>query len=573
MTSVSSTSSLIKSTYTSATSKANATNTSKIDWQGLIEEAVAAKLTKADKIEVKISNNEARAAAYKKLQSLLGGIKDAADNLRAASGTTADNAFKSRAAYLTANGSGSASSAMGATVEDGSDIGNYDITISQIALAHKVAGGMYDSSRNDLGYEGVFSLGTDAGTSAEITITKDMNLNEIAEAINATTGKSGVKATVLQVSDDEYRLILSAENTGETMTASYVSGDDVLTGIGITDSQDGSFSKTLQNAQNAIFTLDGIEVTRASNTVSDLIDGVTLLLYQETTGDSSITLEINTDLSSVKTAISTLVDAYNAYRDYYIDQTAYVSSDDSKDTSDDTKISTGTLFADGTTRNINTGLMSALTAMIGKESMALLGLSFDKTNHLVLNENTLDDALIDDPKGVESLLTFSMTSSSAKVLLLSRGTTVPEDFTLDITVNGDGKLASASVNGDSSLFKVDGTRIIGAKDTIYEGYTFVFVGSSNVSANLSFSTGLAELLYNTTEKASNDTDGTLKTLMDGIDGDNDDLKAKVTDITARAETYRSNLTTRYAEYQAAIATAESLLGYLTTLIDTWNSSS
>lgn len=570
MSTVSSTTDLLTATYTTTTSTATASS-SDIDWDGLIEEAVAAKLTAADTIETKISDNQATIAAYEELQSLLQDLTDAADLLRAASGSSTDNAFSTRAAYLTANGDVDAGDTMAATVEDGSETGSYEITISQLALAHKVGSTTTSSSTTELGYDGVFTLGTDAGTSAEITITEDMTLDEIAEAINAETDDSGVKASVLKVSDSEYMLILSSAETGETISAASVSGDDVLTELGILDAT-GDFVDELQTAQQAIFTIDGIELTRSSNTVDDAINGVSLLLYQETPDETSITLEVNTDLSAVKDAVVALADAYNAYREYFIDQTAYVSSDDSEDTSDDSEIETGTLFGDGTTRNISTAIYNALTAVIDEDSMALLGLTFDENNYLELDEDTLDDILLDDPDAVEALLTFSMTSSSSKLLLLSRGTELLDDLTLDIEVDENGDITSAGIDGDSSLFTINGTRIIGAEGTEYEGYTFVFTGASSTSVELSFSTGLAELLYNATAEVSDDTDGTLQTLMDDLEDVNDDLEAEVDDITERAATYRTNLTTRYAEYQAAIESAEAMVDYLTTLIDTWNNS-
>ena len=65
----------------------------------------------------------------------------------------------------------------------------------------------------------------------------------------------------------------------------------------------------------------------------------------------------------------------------------------------------------------------------------------------------------------------------------------------------------------------------------------------------------------------------LTTLVADLEDVNDGLEAKVEDITEAAETYRTNLTARYAAYQAAIEQAETMLDYLTTLIDTWNSSS
>ena len=469
-----------------------------------------------------------------------------------------------RAAYLSSNGDVDAGASVGATVDDGAQTGSYNLTISQIALSHKVAGDATSSSTEELGYDGVISLGTDAGTSAEITITADMTLDEVAEAINAESDDSGVKASVLKVSDTDYRLVLSSANTGETISASSVSGDDVLTSLGILDGS-GNFADELQAAQQAVFSIDGIEMTRSSNDIDDAVDGVTLHLYQTTPDDTSITVEVGTDLSSVKEAIQTLVDAYNAYREFAYQQAQAPTGDGSEDDS--------VLFGDGTLRNVNSNVSNALTSMIGEDSMSLLGLSFDDNNYLELDEDTLDSALLDDADAVESLLTFSMTSSSAKLMMLTRGTTLLDDFTLDITMDDNGAISSASVDGDTSLFTVSGTRIIGAEGTKYEGYTFVYAGKNSTSVDLSFQTGIAELLYNATDTVADEFDGTLETMIEDLEGVNKDLSEEVDTITSRAETYRTNLTARYAEYQSAIQSAEDMLDYLSTLIDTWNSSS
>lgn len=573
MSSVSATSDLLSSAYSStttsskssSTSSSSSTSTSDIDWNGLIEEAVAAKLSRADTIETKISDNEATIAAYQKMQSLLQDLSDAANALRAPSGSSSssDNAFLNRAAYLSSNGNVDSSASVAATVDDGAQTGSYDLTISQIAKSHKVAGEAMSSSTVDLGYNGVILLGTDAGTSAEVTITSDMTLDEVAEAINAETDTSGVKASVLKVSDTDYRLILSSANTGETISATSVSGDDALTNLGILDSG-GGFSDELQAARKAIFSIDGIEITRSSNDLSDAIDGVTLHLYQQTPTDTSITVDVGVDLSSVKTAVSTLVDAYNAYRDFAYQQQQAPTGDGSEDDS--------VLFGDGTLRNVNSNVASALTSKIGENSMALLGLSFDDTNNLQLDENTLDSALLNNPDEVESLLTFSMTSSSAKLLMLSRGTSVVDDFTLDIATDGTGAISSVSVNGDSSQFTIYGTRIIGAAGSKYEGYTFVYAGKSSTSVDLSFQTGIAELLFNAADSVSDNDSGTLETLIEDLQSVDSDLSDEVASITERANTYRTNLSARYAEYQSAIESANNLKDYLTTLIDSWNNS-
>lgn len=552
---------------TSSSSTANTTDSDEIDWDGLVDEAVNAKLSKADSIDLKITENETTIAAYKQMQSLLEAVEGAADVLRAASGSsaTSSDVFLGRSAYLTATGDTDASSALGVTVEAGADTASYELKVSQLAMAHKVIGTTVSSSSSELAFDGVISLGTDAGTSADIEISADMTLAEIAEAINAVSDTSGVKASVLEVADSDYRLILTSVETSETIIASAVFGDDVLNSLGILDSQ-SDFVNELQAATQAVFTLDGVEITRSSNDVDDLLDGVTLHLYQTVGVGEAITLEIDANLGVIKDAIVALADAYNAYRDFAYEQQQIPGSTDA-----DGEASDSTLFGDGTLRNVNTSIASALTAQIGEANLAKLGLTFDASNNLELDEEVLDTILTNDLEAVESLLSFGMTASSTKLLLLSRGTSVPEDFTLDIVVDASGDVTSVSIDGNEALFTVNGTRIIGVEGTDYEGYTFVYIGTESQSVDVGFTTGIAELLYNVSHIAADETSGSLSALIENLEGVNDTYEAKSDDIRTRAETYRTNLTNRYAQYQAAIESAESILDYLTALIDSWNS--
>lgn len=575
----SSTSSLLSSAYststtTATTSSGSASNSSgtnstssssDIDWNALIETAVQAKLARADTIDLKINSNQSKVAAYQNLQSLLTGITTAAQSLRAPSGVlaSADDTFLNRAAYLTANGSVDASSSVSVSVKSGTDVGSYDLQVLQLAKAHKFSSAAVGSSTEDLGHDGVIALGVEGGDQVEIAISADMTLVEIAEAINNTTRTSGVQATVLKVSGSAYQLILTSAETGKTISASAVSGDDVLGGLGVLD-DDGAPAHVLQEPQDAIIKLDGITITRDSNDIADLIEGMTFRLYQTTPADTSITVEVGADVSEVKSAVQALVDAYNAFREFAVSQQTLTSSGTASPDS--------VLFGDGTLRSATLAIYDALNRKIDEDAMALLGLTFDKNNYLVLDETALDDVLLSDLDAVQSFLSFQMESSSSDLMLLSRGTSTPSAFSLDVTTDASGALTSVSVNGDPSLFTVNGTRIIGSAGTIYEGYTLVYVGKSSGSIDVSFSTGIAELLYQTTHAVANNSTGTLQTLIDNLESTSDSLQTKSDSIRTSAETYRTNLTRRYAQYQAAIAAAESTQDYLTALLDQWNSS-
>ncbi|NJO54446.1 MAG: flagellar filament capping protein FliD [Bacteroidales bacterium] len=556
MASVSSTSSSTSTSYTSS-----ALNS---DWSALIDDAVAAKLSAADSIETKITKAETKVAAYQELQSLLSSISSAAYSLSAPSGYfgEADDVFNGRTAYLSTDGSYSTGDVLGVTVADGTDLGTYDIKISQLATAHKVASNTQTSNSDDLGYNGVFSLAVAGGTAVNVTITDTMNLAEIATAINTVSGQSGVKATVLKVSDTDYKLVLTATDTGKEITATAVSGDDVLNGLGITGGT-GTLANVLQEAKDAILTIDGVQITRDSNEISDALEGVTFYLYATTTTDTSITVEVGADLNSVAESVQDLVDAYNAYRDFVIAQQATSASGGAAESA--------VLFADGTLRSVNSDVMNALNTVIDQDTMALLGLSFDSSNYLVLDTDTLEDALLEDLDKVQSLLSFQFTSSSDELTVLRRGTSAPTSFTLDIVVDGSGAITSVSVGGDNSLFTVSGKSITGATGTAYEGFTFVFVGDASESIDMTLSYGLADRLYNVADKASSTSSGSIQTVVDNLNEKIGDYESDVATIEDRAEALRERLTARYARLQAAMAKAEATLAYLKAMLDAANS--
>jgi flagellar hook-associated protein 2 len=547
----------VTSTSTTGTSYTSSYS-SGIDWDSLIEAAVSARTAAADTIDTKISDNEAKLEAYEEMQTLLQDVVTAAQALRSPSGTSAkaDDVFLDRAAYLTANGDVEESSVLSVTVEDGSDFGTYDVEVLQIAKAHKVISASVTSKTEDLGYDGVFSIGLDGGERAEITIDSDMSLSEIAEAINDVSSTSGVTASVVKVSDSEYELLLTAGGTGVDIVTSSVSGDDVLAGIGLTDSS-GNFTDVLQESQDAIVSLDGVEITRSSNDIDDIIDGVTFHLYGETPDDTSVTAEVDTDLSSVKEAIQSLVDAYNAYREFAYTQQQVTTSGSAADDA--------LLFGDGTLRSANNQISDALNTMIDKLSIADIGLSFDSTNNLVLDEDVLDDALLEDVEAIQSLLSFDMTSSSSSLGLLARGASAPTSFTLEVEVDDDGNITSATADGVA--LEVSGTRLLGTDGTEFEGFSFVYVGTESKSIDVEISYGLAELLYNATEAIGDEEDGTLAEIISGIEDVNTGLEARADDIRDRAETYRDSLTARYASYEAKIAEAKAMLAYLDALLN------
>jgi flagellar hook-associated protein 2 len=567
---VSSATSSTSSTTSSSSSSSSSSNslttsgtntTSTIDWTALIQSAVNAKLTQATQISTKVTANQAKITAYQTLQTALTTLSSGLSSLATSMvNSLATNAFATRAATISATGDVSASSALSMSVSNGAATGSHTLTISQIATAHKVAGTTQSSQTTALGYSGTFSLGLSGGSTADVTITSGMSLQDVVDAINAQTSTTNVEASVVQVSSGSYELVLTGTQDAADITYASSSGDDILNKLGVTDSS-GSFATVLQTAQAAKFTLDGISLTRNTNEISDVLSGVTFDLLQATPSGTTLNVSIGTDTSQISSALQTFVTNYNAFRDAVIAQQTT--------NSDGTASSSSVLFGDGTMRDIMNTLQAVLGTSVGGLTMADLGLSFNEKNELALDTGTLSTILSTNLSGVTTLLSAQTTTSSSQLSVVNTGSS-PQSFTLDLTVDSSGNLSAASVGGDSSLFTVSGNTIVGNSGTIYAGMAFTYTGSTSQSITVTSTQGLATQIYQLAKTASSST-GSFQTLIDNLTSQDDTMQTKVNDIKSAAATFQTQLTAQYAKYQAAIESANNTLTYLKALLNTSSS--
>ncbi|WP_022720339.1 flagellar filament capping protein FliD [Rhodopseudomonas sp. B29] len=536
--------------------------TSTIDWDSLIAAAVNAKLAAATSISTQITANEAKVSAYQTLQTDLSTLSSGLTSLASSVvNSLATNAFATRSATLSSTGDVSASSALSMSVQNGAATGDHTLTISQLATAHKVMSSEQSSTTSAAGISGTFSLGLAGGSTADITVTSSMSLQNIVDTINAQTSTTNVEASIVQVSSGSYRMVLTGTQDAAAITYSSSSGDDVLNSLGFTDSS-GTFSNVLQTPQAAEFTLDGISMTRDTNDITDVLSGVTFNLLQATPSDSTINIDIEPDTSQISSALQTFVTNYNAYRDAVIAQQAT--------NSDGTAASGAVLFGDGTMRDITNQLEAALNSTVGGLTMSDLGLSFNDQNELELDTGTLSSILSTNLSGVTKLLSAQTTTSSTQLSVVNTGLS-PQSFTLDVTVDSSGNLTGASVGGDSSQFTVSGNTIIGAAGTIYAGMAFSYTGTTSQSITVTSTSGIASQIYQIA-KTSSSSSGSLQTLIDSLQDRDSTMQQQVDDITNNAATYKTQLQTQYASYQAAIQSANNTLTYLKALLNSSSSS-
>ncbi|WP_316978227.1 flagellar filament capping protein FliD [Shumkonia mesophila] len=530
-----------------------------LDTSALIEAAVNAKLEAATTLETQVEENETTIAAYEEMQGYLSDMMDALDTLRNASGSTStESVFDSRAAYLTASDGTDATGYLGVTVDDGTASQSFTIEVEQLALSHKVGSGTQSSSDGALDLSGSFTLGTEGGESATITVDSGMSLADIATAINATTETSGVQASVLKVSDSSYMLVLSSSETGQTIELTDTDG--VAQSLGIVDGT-GAFATELQAAQNAIVTIDGVTVESSTNTIEDVLSGVDLDLYAATSG-ISVTVEVEPDYASAKEAIEAFVTAYNTYREFALTNQTVGS--------DGTPSDSAVLFGDSILRGTNSAINSIIAELIetdaGGLSLGAIGITFDENNCLVIDDDTLDAAIVDDFDSVTQLFEFQFTSTSDELQVLRDDSALATGtYVLDIETDTEGNITSVSVDGDDTLFTIDGTVLTGADGSAFAGLKLVYSGES-ATVSITISDGIADLLYDSLSTIADSSSGQIAEAIAALEDENTTKTAKAADITERAYAYEERLIDYYANLEAKIAEAEATMAVIEALL-------
>lgn len=524
-----------------------------LDTDSLVTAAVAQKTARADTLDAKVTANASKISAYQTLQSLLTAVTDSLSSLKSvaySSLSTTGNAFDEKSAYLTASDGSDATDLIAVSADDDAVAASYAITVSQLAKAMKVASTAQDAMAA-LGASGDFSLGVEGGATATIAVTADMTLTDLASAINAQSGTTGVSATLLKVDDGDYRLVLSADDTDVAIQVAGTSG--AAQAIGLTDS-DGAFANVLQAAQPAIVTIDGLEVTSASNQLTDTIPGLSISLLQATAGQT-ITLDIEPNYEDVKTAITGFIDAYNGLRDF-VDTNQTVSADGA--VADD-----AVLFADSILRSVTKQLAGVLGQSVASaddkvSSLAALGVTLNADNQLELSdETTVDNLLLENLDSLQSFFESQFVTSDSALKLLKNDTTASLSFTLDVTV-ADGAIVDVRVGGQSGLFSISGNRIVGTSGTIYEGLSFALVATQSASIDVSLQQGFADLVTTLLDDYADSSTGVIQKQIQSLNDASTALSDKSDKIRDDAETYRTRLVQKYAAMEQELYAAQVL---------------
>jgi flagellar hook-associated protein 2 len=353
-----------------------------LDVNGLVTQLVtAAKTAPQNAIDTRRNSNGAELSAIGSLTSALSALQDSLSSLTDGSAFTQFLATASSTDHFSAIADSTAAA------------GTYSVNVSQLATAEKASSGAFAANTTLSSGELTIAVGTQSMTVAVGSGTS--SLAQLAGAINRNANNPGVTAAVVHAADGDH-IVFTSTKTGAANAFS-VTGSGDAAGLSYDPTTGTGGLTTVTHAQDAKLSIDGFDVTSASNAVQGAIQGVTINLTA-VSGTTPDTLTVAADNDSIQKAVQSFVDNYNKLVGTTKTLTSYDSGSGKA----------GALLGDSTMLGITSRLSRALGTQFGTSgdavrSLADIGIKFEVDGSLSLDGDKLSAALSGSPEQVRGL--------------------------------------------------------------------------------------------------------------------------------------------------------------------------
>jgi len=347
---------------------------SNLDVNSIITQLMAIEKQPLTALQTKASTINSTVSEYGKIKSAVSTLKDLSSKL-ASMTTWAQTTSTSSDTSVTASTNGSAP-------------GNYAVEVQTLASVQTLATAVFPSAAATPGAgtlhielgtwgAGQTSFTPKAGaTAVDVTVAATDTLTDVRDKINA----SGAGVTALIMTDATGSRLLMRSSTTGADNAFRTSG---LTGVSYdTGAKDMTQNQT---AANAAATVNGLAVSSATNTLTNIVDGLTLTLSAVTAAPVSV--DVVTDTDAIKKTITDFAAAYSAVVQLISTDTKYNAT---------TKTG-GILQGDGTATSLQRQLRSLAGSTSGASTMFArlsdVGLELQLDGSMTVNATKIDSAL------------------------------------------------------------------------------------------------------------------------------------------------------------------------------------
>jgi len=383
--------------------------------------------------------------------------------------------FFAYSAALTSNSTVPSSTLLDVNGTNSVSAGSHKIIVQQVAQAQRLSSGQGVSasfgtsvfnSQNVLNMVGSFSIGTTV-----VSIVGTDTLQDVASKINQkNTGSqaTGVSASIIKVGNNDFRLVLASDKTGIdgfSLTGAALDAGGALANLQLGNAGQINARNAIQSGLDAKVSIDGLSIFRSNNTISDVLNGVTLTLKQANTAE--ISMNISVDTTSLRNNVRSFVDAYNKVQSLVNSQFAL----------DPKTGTTGILASESVLTSIQSTLSSSLLQSIpglasDRNTMVSVGIEPDAKGVLRINPTLFDKFITTDPTAIRDVFVANGSSSNQQIQFLTNGLNTPSG---NYKINVLQAASRASVNGTANLV----TNTLGSSEVV----TFT-TATSKASVNL-----------------------------------------------------------------------------------------
>ncbi len=406
--------------------------------------------------------------------------------------------------------------------------GSYAIEVKQLAQAHKLVSGAFTNVTDTVGTGtlniqfGTYNSGTNTFTLNNAKATQTVaisgaadSLSGVRDAINAAN--IGVTASILNDGTGN-RLVLASTDAGAANSLKItVSNDSAGTDVDSAGLSQLAYDPTAATgngknltqtvaAQNALLKVDGVDnISKPTNIVTDVIQGVTLNLANASALNTPTALTVSRDTAAVQSAVAELVQAYNDVNDKLKQLTAY------NPTTKEAAALQGDVSTLSLISQIRQTLASPIHALAGYYSvLSQIGISFQRDGTLALDSAKLQSAIDTNFNDIAGLFAAKAQPTDSLVNYIGAGdNTQPGNYALSISqlatqgyLNGTTTAAlahtagtfttpfSIDANNDTLAVKVDGVQS-GTITLAHGAYTTAAALTAEIQSEINGDSALA----------------------------------------------------------------------------------
>ncbi|MCC8997257.1 MAG: flagellar filament capping protein FliD [Nitrosomonas sp.] len=346
--------------------------------------------------------------------------------------------------------------------------GSHSLEVQTLAQAQKLKSANFATTSEVVGsgtltiqfgtYSGgSFTLNSDKAAQSITIAPGNSSLAGIRDAINQAD--AGVTASIVNDGSGN-RLVIASKDTGLSNALKITaidndgnSNDNAGLSQLVYDASTGGTSNLSETvaASNANFIIDGIAISKASNKVTDALEGVTIDLLKANPGTTT-TLNLARDTAGIQGAVNSFVKAFNDLNKTIVDLSKYDAA---------TK-QASILTGDSTVRSLQTSLRNEISNPLtaaggGLSLLSDIGISFQTDGTLQLDQTKLTKVLSDPTKDISTLFaSVGKTTDSQVSFVSATSDTLNGKYSLNITqmaTQGNalgGAAAALSINSGSN---------------------------------------------------------------------------------------------------------------------------